>query len=151
MLQGHAAERPQGVLQALGEGDEALAAEHDMGMREARERETEVVEPMIEHDAGDCDAEFTRVGEVGEAEAAGLMLLPEDHILLRSGKCSPRPHAPFQRAADAWADLGMAPSDLSKNRNGADAGRCLEDRQNLGVPEVGKRVWPPPAAQDLLL
>jgi hypothetical protein len=35
----HAAQRPQGVLQAFREGYEALAAEHDMGMLEARERQ----------------------------------------------------------------------------------------------------------------
>ena len=44
----HAAERPQRVLQALGQRHEALAAEHDMGMLEARERQPEVVEPVVE-------------------------------------------------------------------------------------------------------
>ena len=44
----HAAERPQRVLQAFGERHETLAAEHHMGMLEARERQPEVVEPMIE-------------------------------------------------------------------------------------------------------
>ncbi|NYG45250.1 hypothetical protein GGD67_002708 [Bradyrhizobium sp. IAR9] len=43
-----AAERPQGVLQALGQSDEAFAAEHDMGMLEAGERQPEVTEPVIE-------------------------------------------------------------------------------------------------------
>jgi hypothetical protein len=122
-----------------------------MGMREAREGEAEVIEPMLQHDAGDGDAELTRVGEVGEAEATGFMLLPEDHILLGSGQRSPRPHASFQRAADAWADLGMAPSHLSEYADGPDTWFCLQDRQNLGAPKVGKRVWPPPAAQSLLL
>ncbi|WP_428991357.1 hypothetical protein [Methylocapsa aurea] len=36
MLLRRAAERPQGVLQAFGEGDETLAAEHDMGGFKAR-------------------------------------------------------------------------------------------------------------------
>ncbi len=35
VLFGHAAQRPQGVPQALGERQEALAAEHHMGMLEA--------------------------------------------------------------------------------------------------------------------
>ena len=39
----HAAECPQGVLQPLGQRHEAFAAEDDMGMREARERQPEVI------------------------------------------------------------------------------------------------------------
>lgn len=48
MLLQHAAQRPQGVLQAFRERYEAFAAEHHMGMREARERQPEVIEPVIE-------------------------------------------------------------------------------------------------------
>ncbi|MEY9124737.1 anti-sigma-K factor RskA [Bradyrhizobium yuanmingense] len=44
----HAAERPQGVLQALDQSDEAFAAEHDMGVLEAGERQPEVTELVIE-------------------------------------------------------------------------------------------------------
>jgi hypothetical protein len=42
-----AAERPQGLLQTLGERDEALAAKHDMGGFEARERQAEAIKTMI--------------------------------------------------------------------------------------------------------
>ena len=56
MLQRGAAERPQRVLQPLGQRHEALAAEHDMGVLPAREGQAEVVEPMIERRAGDADA-----------------------------------------------------------------------------------------------
>ena len=58
MLQRRAAERPQGVLQALGQRHEALAAEHDMGMLPAGEGQAEVIEPVIERRAGDADAEI---------------------------------------------------------------------------------------------
>ena len=34
---------------------------------------------------------------------------------------------------------------------GADAGRRLQDRHDLGVPNVGQRIGPPPAARRLLL
>src|SRR5437764_736977 len=44
----HPAQRPQRVLQAFRQRHEALAAEHDMGMLEARERQPEVIEPMTE-------------------------------------------------------------------------------------------------------
>ena len=54
MLARRAAERPQRVLQALGQRHEALAAEHDMGMLEAGEGQAEVIEPVIERRAGDA-------------------------------------------------------------------------------------------------
>jgi hypothetical protein len=43
---------PQCVLQAFRERHEALAAEHDVSMLEARERQSEVIEPMIEPHTG---------------------------------------------------------------------------------------------------
>src|SRR5205823_4000441 len=76
---------------------EAFAAENDVSVLEARERQPEVVEPMVQRDAADRDAEPVGVGEVGEAETARLVLLPEDDVLLRSGQGTPGPHAPFQR------------------------------------------------------
>ena len=69
----HAAQRPQRVLQAFRERHEALAAEHDMGMLEARERQPEVIEPMIEPLTRDRDAERAHVGEVRQADAARRM------------------------------------------------------------------------------
>jgi len=66
MLLRNAAERPQRILQALGQRDEALAAEHNMGMLEARECQPEVIEPMRQRDAGNRDAEHARVGEIGQ-------------------------------------------------------------------------------------
>src|SRR6202007_1269698 len=44
MLSWHATESPQGVLQAFRQGDEAFAAEHDMGMLESGERKPEGIE-----------------------------------------------------------------------------------------------------------
>ena len=151
MLLGNAAERPQRILQALGQRDEALAAEHNMGMLEARECQPEVIEPMRQRDAGNRDAERARVGEVGQAKTAGLVLLPEDDVLLWAGQRPPTPHAPFQRAPDAGADLGVAPPNLFENRNGADARGRLQDRDDLAIPNIGKRVGPAPATRRLLL
>jgi hypothetical protein len=53
-------------------------------MFKAREREPEVVEPMFKCLLGDRDPERARVGEVGEATPARLVLLAEDHVLLRA-------------------------------------------------------------------
>ena len=46
VLLGNATQRPQRILQAFGKRHETLAAEHHMRMREAGEREAEVIEPM---------------------------------------------------------------------------------------------------------
>ena len=57
VLPGRATERPEGILQPLGEGGEALAAEHHADVLPAGEGEAEVVEPVLERLAGDADAE----------------------------------------------------------------------------------------------
>src|SRR5271156_4404181 len=101
MLLGNAAERPQRILQALGQRDEALAAEHNMGMLETRECQSEMIEPMRQRNAGNRDAERARVGEVGQAETAGFVLLPEDNVPFWASQRPPTSHAPFQRAPDA--------------------------------------------------
>ena len=51
----YAAQRPQRVLQAFRERHKTLAAEHNMGMLEARECQPEVIEPVIEPLARDTD------------------------------------------------------------------------------------------------
>ena len=146
MLLRHAAKRPKSILQALGQRDETLAAEHDMRVLEARERQTEVIEPVAKYDPGDGDAERARVSEVRQAETARLMLLTKDHILLGAAKRAPRSHAPFQRASDRGADLGMTPPDLFQHGNRANARRCLQHRHDLCVPDGGKWIGAPSAA-----
>ncbi len=61
----HAAKRLQRILQAFRERHKTLAAEHHMGILEARERQPEVVEPVIERLTRDHDAKRPHVGEVG--------------------------------------------------------------------------------------
>lgn len=77
MFQRGAAERPEGVLQAFGECDIALAAQYDMGVLEARISQPKVVEPMLERLAGDGDGEFAHIGEVRQSEPIGLVHLAE--------------------------------------------------------------------------
>jgi hypothetical protein len=117
MLQGSAAERPQRVLQPLGQCHKTLAAEHDMGVFPARKSQTEMVEPVIERRAGDADAVIAHVGEIGQPQPARRMLLPENHVLLGTVERPPGANTPLQRATDARVDLGMAPPDLVENGN----------------------------------
>ena len=83
------AERPQRVLEPLGERDIALTAEDNVGMFEARTGKPEVVEPVIEQRAGDGDAKVGHVGEVRQPHPAGFMNLAEDDLLFRAIKCAP--------------------------------------------------------------
>jgi hypothetical protein len=48
MIERRTTERPQGVLQTLGQSDEAFAAKDDMGVLEARPDEPEMIEQMVE-------------------------------------------------------------------------------------------------------
>src|SRR5258705_1626254 len=82
MLQGSAAERPQRILQALGQCHEALTAEHDMSMLPAREGPSQIVEPVIQLRTGDADAVIAHIGEIGQPQPTRWMLLPEDDVLL---------------------------------------------------------------------
>jgi hypothetical protein len=66
VLERHSAQRPQVVLETFGEGDEALAAEHDMGVLEAGPGAPDVLAPMLErlagaptpHDIAHCRSSF---------------------------------------------------------------------------------------------
>src|SRR5258705_3428175 len=106
---------------------------------------------MPQHDTCDGDAEYARVGEVGQAKPAGLVLLAEDHILLGPDQRSPRAHAPLQRAPNAGADLRVAPPDLFEHRNSPHAGSRLQDRHNLAIPNLSQWVRPPSATRCVLL
>ena len=108
MLPRRPAERPQGILQAFGQGDEALATEHDMGVLKPGIGEPEVVEAMIERHARDGDAQFAHVGEVRQADLTHFVGLTEDDFLLLAVDCSPGPDPALQRAADAISKLRVA-------------------------------------------
>ena len=151
MLSRRATQRPQRVLQAFRQSHEALAAQHDMGMLEARERQAEVVEPMIERGAGDRDAEIARVGEVGEAHPAGRMFLAEDHLTFGAMERAPPPDAPLQRAPQALGEIRVAATDLFEHRDRTQRRRRDEHRHDLLVPDAGQRIGAPAPARPFLL
>jgi len=67
----------------------------------ARERQPEVIEPVIEVFTGDHDAEIAHVGEVGQAELSWNRLLAEDDVSLRAVQRPPGPDHLDCRAARA--------------------------------------------------
>jgi len=140
MLQRRAAEAPKRVLQALRQGDEALAAQHDLGMAPAAERQAEVVQQVRERLAGDRDAEFGAVGEVRQPLLTRRMLLPEDHLLLRPVQRLPMADPAFEGAADAIGEVGVATPQFAQDSHRAQAGSGAEHWHNLAVPDRGQRI-----------
>ena len=76
------AKGPECVLQPFGQGDEALAAENNVGVFEAGPGKPEVVEQMIEWLACDRHAQATHIGKIRQSKPARLVNLAEDHLLL---------------------------------------------------------------------
>jgi hypothetical protein len=151
VLARRAAERPERVLQALGQRHMALTAEHDMGVLETRAGQPEVVQPVLERLAGDGDAEVAHVGEVRQAEPAGLVQLAEEHLLLRAVQRPPAADPALEGAADAAAELGVAAQHLLENRDRPQARRGPQQRHDLALPDRGQRVRPAPSPQRGLL
>ena len=122
-----------------------------MSVREARERQPEVIQPVRKYDTRDGDVQRAGVGEVGQAHAAGFMLLAEDHVLLGPMMRPPVRNAPLQRPADVRVQLWMPPPHLGQHADRADAGRCFQDRHDLSLEDRGQRVRAPSFARLLLL
>ncbi len=116
MLPRRPAQRPERVLQPFGECDKALPAKYDVSMLKAGEGEPEVVETMVEEDAGDGSRQVGDVGEVRKSLAAGLVLLAEDHVPRSGLLCRPPgPDAPLQRPSDVVAKFRMPRRRISSS------------------------------------
>ena len=96
-----AAGLPQGVLQPLGQGLEALAALDHFDMLPAREGQHEVVQDVRERRVGDRDAQLAHGGEVRQATVARRMVLREEHFLGRPLQGAPLADMALQRAQHA--------------------------------------------------
>ena len=147
----HAAQRPQRVLQAFRQRHKALAAEHHMSMLEARERQPEVVEPVMERLTRDRDAEPTHVGEVGQAHSPRRVLLAEDHIAVGTVERPPPGDAALQGPADPRGNLGTPTANLLEDRHRAEARCGFQHWHDLAVPDTNERVGTPASARLFLL
>lgn len=141
----------EGGLQPLGQSDEALAAEDDMGMLKPRPRQAEVVKQVIERLSRDRHAERTHVGEVRQAEPPGFVDLPEDHLPIFSMPRSPGPDPALQRPANARRQIGVTALHLLKNRNGPEPGGRLQQRHDFRIEDVLQRIRPPAFPGPILL
>jgi hypothetical protein len=94
---GHAAQFPQGVLQALAEALQALG-ETDRARLPIGVGEHEVVDQVGERASVQRHAQVGAMGEVAGGQSAGIMHLGEEHLLGRSAEGTPAAHAPLQGA-----------------------------------------------------
>ena len=136
---GHAAQRPQRVLQPGGQGREALAAQDDLGVLPAGEGQAEVVEPVRQRLSGERHPERAGVGGVGQAPGAGRVLLAEDHLALRPVRRLPVAHPALQRAPHPIAQRSHGV--MSPKGDGATArgGGAASPRRR---PRAAGRAWP---------
>ncbi len=138
---GHATQAPQRRLQPGGQRQEALAFGDDDGVPPARVRQCELVQPVIEGDAVDHDAEVVGDGEVRQAEPARRMLLRKEDVALGAVHGSPLSQAPLQRAQHAGVVLaGMAALQFLQQRDGVQLRVGLQQRHDFGIPYGSQRV-----------
>ena len=118
-------------------------------MLETRVGQAEVVEAVLQGDAGDRDAEVGHVGKVGQAAPARLVGLSEDDVLLGPVHGAPGANAALQRAADAAPEFGMAAHHLLEHGDGAQAGGGPQHGYHLRIEDLAERIWAPAAAEHL--
>ena len=149
VLAGRSAERPQGVLEALGQGGEALAAEHHVDVGEAGVGQPEVVQQVVERFAGDAHRQAAAVGEVGQAEPSRRVGLAEHQLAFRTVQRAPLAHATLQGAAHAAPESRMPAHQLVEDGDDAQVRSRLEHGHDLLVEDPRQRIRSSPAALPL--
>ena len=129
---GHAAELPQGVLQALGEAlvtfGEADGAGLPVGVGQH-----EVIDQVVERLPVDGHQQVGAAGEVAGAEAAWVMDLVEEHLLGRSLRRTPGLDAALQGADLSVLEAsGEAALQVVEQGLGLEAGVEFEPLDHLG-------------------
>ena len=147
MFARRAAKVPERALEPLRERGKALAAKHHPCMGEARPGKPEVIEHVVERLAGDGHPQRRHVREVRQALPARLVLLAEDHFLLGTVLGAPDADPPFQRAPDAGVQIRVLPHQLPEHADRADPRTALQDRHDLGLEHLAKRVRTTPATR----
>lgn len=153
MLARNAAQRPEGVLQVLAQGGEALAAKHDGDMLPAAIGENEMVEPVGQGLTGDGDGEFPGVDEVRQRHPAGLGHPTEDDVPFRAMQGAPVAHPPLQGPPYPVVGEAIRVGHLQMAQQGDGLHRrvVLQDRQQHRLPHRGKWIGDGAAALGLAL
>ena len=134
------------MLEALGQRREALAAENDMEVREAGVRQPEVIQTVIERDAGNGHLEFVGVREVRQPELARRMGLPEHDLALGSVQRPPLADVTLQGEPDRRIEIRMAAHEFFVERDRPDVRRRFQQWDDLFAEDTGERVRSPTPA-----
>jgi hypothetical protein len=144
-------ERPQRVLQPLGQRHVALATEDHVRVLEARTGETEVVQAVVQSNTGHRDAQAVHLGEVGQAHATRLVHLAEDDVALFAMDGAPAADASLERSANPGRQLRVAPHHLLEHGHRPHARCRREQRNHFGLEDLGQRIRSASLAWRLLL
>lgn len=137
----HAPGLPQGILQPVGQGLEALAPFDHFHMLPAREGQHEVVQDVRKRPVRNRDAQRPHGGEVRQATMARRMFLREHHFPGRSFERAPLTDVALQGAQHTVGEaVRVIVLQLAQQRDGHQLGCALEQRHDFAVPNLGKRV-----------
>jgi hypothetical protein len=137
----HAAQLPQGVLQAGAQALQALG-EADRAALPVRVGQHKVVDQMRERHAGDGHAEAGAMREIAGPQPARLMHLGEEHFLGRPVQGPPLLDAALQGSQLAVRETPrIKPLQLAKQRLGLQAGRQPQLLFQLG-PNLDEDIGP---------
>ena len=139
MTNGHAAEFPQGVLDAIGEGFERLrSAERDrlpVGITQH-----EVIHEVIERLPLDGDREAVHRGEVAGGQITGVVNLLELDVVCDSVRGLPLPDPALECASVGVVErTGMLGPDPRKERLGGESW-LVDQPSGDRIPNVGKGI-----------
>ena len=144
MLAGSTAQCPKGILQAFGQGHEALATQYNMDMLEAAISQPEVIEPMDQGLAPDGDAQISHVSEVRQTHAARFLDLAENDLPLSAVQGPPMADAAFQSPPDSLAKFRVATEDLPENCHGSQPRCRFQHGHDLCVKDPRQGIGPSP-------
>ena len=135
----HAAQFPQGVLQALAQALVALR-ETDRPRLPVRVRQHEVVDQVLKHHALDCHPQTAAVREVAGTQPARIMHLAEEHLLRRAVQSPPLLDPPLQRPQLAVGELA-GEAALQIREQGLRFQARVDGKQLLELrPDRGERI-----------
>ena len=139
----HAAQRPQRVLKPPGQRHVALPAQHHRRMAEPRVLQPEVVQLVRQRLPGDAHLQRPGIGEVRQAPAPRLVLLPEDDLPLRPVLRLPAPHPPLKRPPHPVVQLRMAAHHLLVQRHRPQSRARFQQRHDLPLEDPRQRIRAP--------
>ena len=127
------------------------AAEHHVGVLEARVGQAEVIQQMLKRLTGDGDTDVSGSSEVGQTEATGWIPLREDHLLFGAMQGAPAAHAPLQGASHAGRELGIAAAQFFEDGHGTQSRALDQQRHHFFLEDAAQRVAAAAATGCLLL